>query len=189
MSRIRFETADDVFEAFPPLAADMEARPAGERPEAFARALVEGETPFEALTFLACVLPRREAIHWYCRALRRLPEARLAAPDAALALAERWVQDPAESLRLEALSRVSVLDLSAPSSWASVATAWSGGALYTGDPARRPEGLRPASPYLVAQAVRAGLLLLFARLAPADQREAIRALVADALAIANGEPG
>lgn len=189
MTRIRFEAADAVFEAFPALSGVMEARPAGERPEEFARALAAGENPFEALTFFAHLLPRREAVWWYCRALRSVKAAGVAPDDPSLALAQAWVKDPREALRLQALARVATLDAAAPASWAAIATAWSGGSLYIGDPEKRPEGLRPAAPDLVAQAVRAGLLLIMARVAPTEQPEVIRALLELGLAIAAGEGG
>ena len=72
MATLRFATARDVAEAFPTLVEDMLAEPGEREPLAFLRELADGETPEDAVSFCAYVLPRRDAVWWACRSVRAL---------------------------------------------------------------------------------------------------------------------
>lgn len=185
MSRIRFETVGDVFEALPTLGDDITVRGSGEAPLAFMTSLVAGEDPAEALAFCAYVLPRREAVGWYCRSLRAIKAAAISPNDPALRLAEAWVREPGEALRLEALALVEELDKTRPASWAAIATAWSGGSLAP--PEFAGQATRTAAPYLVAKAIQAGFSMLIPQLPSGEQRDTIRLCIDEGLRIAGSE--
>lgn len=161
MSRvIRFETAADVFEAFPLLGKFMSERPEGEAPLEFLRTLAASERPYAALTFGAYLLPRREAIAWLREAFHTLPGL---AGRPELALIADWSAKPGEETRLEALERAREVDPADPLQWALYAVGWSGGDIPGGDapPSRATPGMTP-------QAVAAAMALGIAKV-PADQ--------------------
>jgi len=125
MSRIRFATAREVFEAFPGVRADIGAPPTEDAPLTFMRALLESATPEDALSFCAYVLPRREAVWWACQCVRTLvPEP---GPDGETALraAEAWVREPDEPRRRTALAIGTKANPRAAQSWVALAAAWS----------------------------------------------------------------
>ena len=69
---IRFSTARQVFEAFATAANDIETPPTSDDPLVFLRALLDGPTPEDAVSFCAYLLPRREAVWWACQCLRQI---------------------------------------------------------------------------------------------------------------------
>lgn len=71
---LRYETARDLFAARPCAARDMLTIPTGQPSLAFCRFLLEGETPEEAVTFCAYLLPERVAVWWAHECLGHLGE-------------------------------------------------------------------------------------------------------------------
>jgi hypothetical protein len=150
MSRNRFTDAADVFAAFPQLERYV-ARPAG--PQAsldYARELTTSLPPTAALCYLAHLLPRREAIWWGCQCVSAISPTR----EPGLLLAQRWVRDPDEVLRREALAYVQASDLKTPASWLARAVAYSGGSILAPD---QPPA--PPPPEACAQSVNAAIVL------------------------------
>lgn len=185
MGRIRFETAADVFEAFPALAEEIATAPTGDDPLRFLRQLAAGETPLEALSFGACVLARRDTVILLCRMLRRLAhEAGLGTPgggaDRCLLATEAWAREPGESLRLEAMASAEAGDPRMATTWAARAAGWSGGNLLPGT----EHGVVPAPAHLTSRAARACLLLALGHLAPARHQWWIETCVAECTRLA-----
>ena len=53
MIRLRFTTARQVFEAYPPALEDIEAEPSDAEPVGFLKGLLDGKTPEDAIGFCA----------------------------------------------------------------------------------------------------------------------------------------
>ena len=153
----RFATARQVFEAFPPALEDIEAAPADTEPVAFVRALLDGQTPEDAVGFCAYLLPRREAVWWASQCIRALVQVSMASEQRLLELVETWVKTPEEVNRRAALAAAMDAEVKSPAAWTAFGVGWSGGSMTT-DPER------PVSPpnYLTAKAVRAAVLTALA---------------------------
>jgi hypothetical protein len=160
----RFTTARDVYEAFPTARDDLEVDPTDEPPLVFLKALTRSETPENAVSFCAYLLPRREAVWWAAQCVRSLASSHSDAEQAALEAAETWVREPEEEKRRAALDIGSRNDKSAPTTWVALAAGWSGGSLTAPD-----QPPVPAPPHLTAKAVRAAVLTALARV-PVKQR-------------------
>src|SRR4029450_7102958 len=101
--RLRFNTAKDLFEAFPAALEDMDARPSDRSSLEFVKDLASGPTPEDAITFTAYLLVHRETVWWGHQCLTTLPE-HLAPEDLRLLeFAEAWVRQPDEQRRNVAL--------------------------------------------------------------------------------------
>lgn len=94
--RLRFATARQVFEAFPTAAADIEVQPGDDAALDFARKLLAPGRRFEAVVYIAYLLPRREAVWWGCQCVRAISGNKT---DDALLSAEAWVREPEETTR------------------------------------------------------------------------------------------
>ena len=70
MSRVRFATANDLFETFPELLKTIKVLPNDKPPLDFLKDLSVDEKLEDAVTFCAFLLPRREAVWWACRSVR-----------------------------------------------------------------------------------------------------------------------
>lgn len=176
MIRLRFTTARQVFEAFPPAREDIQAEPTDAEPIAFLHGLMEGKTPEDAIGFCAYMLPRREAVWWACQCIRA-GSAGLAPGEAQLLeAAEAWVKDPEEQNRQVALDAGMNAGGSGPAAWAALAAAWSGGSLLS-----EPNQPVPPPAYLTAQAVRAAVLTALATAAPKERRDRLVANIQSAL--------
>ncbi|MCZ0737641.1 DUF6931 family protein [Phreatobacter sp. AB_2022a] len=179
MATLRFATARDVAEAFPTLAEDMLAEPGEHEPLAFLRALADGETPEDAISFCAYVLPRRDAVWWACRSVRALASPGAAVEDVALTAAEAWVRAPSEASRIEAMQAGQAASSAQATTWAAFAAAWSGGNLSVGEHAGAP-----APAHLTAKAVRACLLIALARISATERRDRLRACIEGGIRLA-----
>lgn len=179
MSRLRFSSARDVFDAFPTAHDDIEAKPTDQPPLAFLQALMGSDTPEDAVAFCAYVLPRREAVWWASRCVRQLSSSRSPAEEKALAAAEDWVREPEEERRRAALDIGSDGDRSAPTTWVSLAAAWSGGSMT---PIDMPPV--PCPPHLTAKAVRAAVLTALARIPVKERAQRLNLCLQDAVRIA-----
>jgi hypothetical protein len=178
-SKLRFETAADVFSAFPMLAEEVVKAPEAEPPLQFLKALGEGETPEDAITFAAYMLPRREAVWWTVQCVRSLAPPRSDAEDRAIRIAEVWVREPEEHRRRAALDIGMKSDRNQPSTWVALSAAWSGGPMMAGDVQGPPH---PA--HLTPQASRMAILIALSRTASGSRKEAIRLCVEGATKLA-----
>lgn len=180
MTVIRFETARDVFDAFPTIADDLVATPSDSASLGYLRALLASETPEDAITFCAYVLPKREAVWWTCRCLRLLEVPPGETP--ALLAAEAWVQSPDERNQRAALAEASRSDSGAAATWAAFGAGWSGGNLA--DEGQPPV---PAPPHLTAKAVRAAVLMAIAAGPMPQRRDRLGACVEEFQRVADDD--
>jgi hypothetical protein len=134
-SRLRFNTARQVFEAFPKVTAEIDLQPMEEDPLDFTRKLLARANRFDAVVYSACLLPRREAVWWGCQCLRALSGNKT---DDALLAAEDWVREPEEARRRAALEIGTSGSTKVPTTWLARAAGYSGGSLTPEDssPAR-----------------------------------------------------
>ena len=146
-SRIRFATARSVFDAFPDLDY-LTPRPADDiEPLDHARVLLASR-PRDAILFLSCLLPRREAVWWAARCVRALIGE--GGADEALRAAETWVRAPEDDNRRAALSAANASDRRKPTTWLAFAAGWSGGSILPAD--QKPVSAPPGACAMAANA-------------------------------------
>jgi len=165
MSRLRFNTALEVFETFPSAGKVVRTRPTNEPPLGFLRKLAQGSTPTEAIGFCAFLLPRREAVWWATQSLRAMQPPRT--QDEGIAAAEAWVRDPSDAMRRAALAIAETGDTAVPGTWAAFAAGYSGGSMATGHAV-------PCPPDLTAKMVRIAVLTALGQLSGRDSAAALR---------------
>jgi len=162
-SRLRFTSAQQIFDTFPTAADDITTLPANEAPLDFARKLARSSRPIEAIAFCAYLLPRREAVWWACQCVRAI-QGDQAGVDAALKAAEGWVREPEEATRRAALDLGASSHRRAATTWLARAAGWSGG-----DMAAAGLAPTPAPPHLTAKAVLAAIVLAMAKAGAGSQ--------------------
>jgi hypothetical protein len=167
---LRYETARDLFEAWPCAARAMLATPTAQPSLDFCRALLDGATPEEAVTFCAYLLPERAAIWWAHECLDHLADL-LDAEDAGLlsAVAD-WVATPDEPGRRAALARAGSARAMTPAGRVALAAA---GAQASGT---GEHGTGEAE-CPVAAGVNAAILAALARVAIPDRFSVLSAFV------------
>lgn len=176
MSRLRFSSAKEVFDAFPEAGQDFKARPTEDPPTVFMRALAAGETPEDALTFCAYALGRREAVWWGCQCVRAVNGIAAGQEDHLLRAAEDWVREPEDEKRRAALRFGMESDQRTPSVLLALGAGWSGGSIspYEGAPV-------PPAPYLTATAVRTAVLTALTRVPVKERAQWLRSCVESGL--------
>ena len=180
MTRLRFSTAQQVINAFPDLDEVIPPRQREMAPLAFVDLLLSGPEPEHALSFLAFLLPRREAVHWLCQSLRRLSPALSAQQLEVLATAETWVRAPSEQSRRKALEAGTGDKTKGPASWAAFAAGWSGGNMTNDENHPVPP---PTS--LTGQAVRVGMAVATTRVPQLQRAVFIKESASSAIALLN----
>ncbi len=148
----RFPTAHALFDAFPEAAEKVGTpAPTNQSPIAFLKALSSANKFPEAVTFCAYLLPRREAVWWACRCVRRLWGDVASAPDQAAGLlsAEAWVYEPDDNHRVAALDVGTKGETKNPMTWLALAAGWSGGS---------GNSKAPVPQYMTARAARIAVL-------------------------------
>jgi hypothetical protein len=182
-SRIRFNDANDVFDAFPTLAR-FAPRPNGAaEPLAYARKLNGASPPSAATAYVSHLLPRREAVWWGCQCVSAILGG--AAQDEGLRLASRWVREPDDAFRREALAYAETHDLNAATTWLARAVGHSGGSLTAPDQTPAPPA--PAAADACAQAVNAAVIIAATRTPSPMILPWIRACVEAGVRFAAGE--
>lgn len=139
-------------------------------PWAFFEELCRREHYSDAIRLLAHRLPKREAIWWGCLCLVHEWGTELAPPAAAAMNAVvDWILDPSEDLRRRAGKLGKAARLSSPAGCLGMAVFSSGGSISL-------PGLPhvPPKPHVTARSVASAVLLLGARHAKHDQRQASR---------------
>jgi hypothetical protein len=178
-TRLRFNAAQQVFEAFPRVASGIALRPTeGESPIDFARRLLSSTGGFDPIVFIASVLPRREAVWWACQCIRAVNGGKT---DDALAAAEAWVRKPEEAERRMALQVGTSGDTDVPTTWFALAAGHSGGSVA-------PEDAPPVHAWSEATAMnlKAGIILAIVRRPMAEIQAWIRACVEAGIRFAEG---
>lgn len=182
MIQVRFSTVQDLFEAYPTARADVGPADPGVPSLDFLRQRSEAREWRAAVSFCAYLLPRRVAVVWGCRSVRRMMDRFEPADDRAIAYAEAWVAEPDERTRSKALAIGNVNDHEAPATWLALAAGWSGGSVMPAefDPVE-------ARPEQTARAVRAALLIGLCRLGR-DVRDRIMTIcLEDGIQLGRGE--
>jgi hypothetical protein len=164
-TRLRFNTAQQVFDAFPKVTAEIDLRPREEPPLDFARKLLVRAHRFDAIVYTACLLSRREGVWWGCQCVRAL---RGSQADDALLAAEAWVREPSG-------------DTGVATTWLAFAAGHSGGSVTA-------EGSLPvrASPNATAINVKAAVILAIVQRPMTDALSWIEACVEAGLRFADG---
>ncbi|WP_332684117.1 DUF6931 family protein [Bosea sp. (in: a-proteobacteria)] len=181
MSRLRFSTAREVFEAFPDLREFVRTPPTTEPPLTFLARLAGGAEPKEAVGFCAFILPRREAVWWAAQTVQRIRPPG-AAPDPGLQAAEAWVRDPSDGLRWAALAAADAGDSEEPGTWIARAAGYSGGSMLATHPV-------PCPPDLTAKIVRLAVLVALGRVPERDRDAALRNCVEACIRLVDDEGG
>jgi hypothetical protein len=179
MSRLRFTTAEAVFQHFPSARDRISATPTKASPLDFLRSLIFGGEIEDALSFCCYLLARREVVAWGCRSVRVLLGEPSSSKDDALLAAEAWAQAPDENRWTTAHEVANRSDRQAATTWLALAAAWSGGSVLR-------EGLNPVPPppQLTAQATRTAILLAARSPKPSERAKRLKACVEDAIRIA-----
>ena len=164
--RLRFTTADQVFQAFPTAGEDIEHVPLAMEPVAYLGLLQASKTPEDAIGFCAYLLSKLDAVWWACQAIREIQAPLSEEDDHLIGLAEAWYSEPGEVHRQQALTEGMAAVENGPAAWAALAAGWSGGSLLA-----EPNAPVPPANFLTAQAVRAAVLTAIA-LKPARERRA-----------------
>ncbi len=177
-TRLRFNTAQQVFDAFPKVTAEIDLRPREEPPLDFARKLLVRAHRFDAIVYTACLLPRREGVWWGCQCVRALGGNHA---DDALLAAEAWVRDPEEAQRRAALEVAGCGDTGVATTWLALAAGHSGGSVTA-------EGSLPvrASPDATAINLKAAVILAIVQRPMPDVSGWINACVEAGLRFADG---
>ncbi len=112
----------------------------GMTPEQFLDRLIEKERYIDALTFMSCALPRREAVWWACVCTRQCAGEDAPAEDAgALDAAVRWVREPNDENRRATMSAAEATEFATPGGLTALGAFFSGGSMA-------PPDLPPAPP-------------------------------------------
>jgi hypothetical protein len=175
MSRLRFATAQALFDAFPEVSDKIDAEPTDQSPIDFLKKLSDADKVPDAVTFCAYLLPRREAVWWACRSVRALSGA--VAPDRApgLLAAEAWVYEPDDQHRQAALEFGTKGETRDPATWLALAAGWSGGVLAYGT---------PMPPYMTARAARVAVLTSVPPIPRKDRLARLRDCIAAGIKLA-----
>jgi hypothetical protein len=181
MSGLRFITARDLFAAFPTAYCEITAKPTDQESRAFVTALVADGAWRDAVGFCAYLLPRREAVFWACRCVRRLAKQDGAlAGEPILRTAEAWCVEPGERLRRAALDAARSGHREWAATWAAFAAAWSSGTW------RRGGGPIACAPSQTAQGVRAAVLVSLCAVRAAERGREMTQLIGEAVRLAEG---
>lgn len=182
MRRIRFETMNDVFEAYPGLKEMVAVAPGPEAPIPFLERLVRTGAIDDAVTLAAFVLPRREAVWWACRCVAAASKPMSSDDRRRWELAAAWVHRPEDRRRVAAFEAASALDGRTAIAVLLNAVVWSGGAM---DPTSQHSAPAPAD--LAGKAARNAVLLTAAG-EPTEARPTfLERCVSTALAIGREE--
>jgi hypothetical protein len=153
-------------------------------PRQYLDLLIQKGHPGDAVRFLAHALPKPEAVWWaiQCARTATIPPAALPPKQvAALAAAERWLQDPSDDNRRNALPAAQEAGVETPPGMVAIGTFFSGGSLA---PASVPSV--PPGEHLTA-AVVAGAIIQGAYAGDSDKgNERLKAFLTKGIEIAGG---
>ena len=170
MARLRFETANDLLEAFPGAAEILMIEPADTPSLAFLQDLVE-QSVDKAVGFCAYLLPRRDAVWWACQSVRTLRTPQSDDEQKALRAAEDWVREPEVTLRIAALQIGRTSNSQKPASWLALAAGWAGATMPVDDK------WAAVPPDQTAKAVRAAILIAASNMDPEKRSELLKGCI------------
>jgi hypothetical protein len=182
VARLRFETARDVFEAFPAAEFELSIEPTDDPSLDFLASLTSGGEFDKAVGFCAFLLPRREAVWWGCRTVRKFVPKRTLDEEEGIRVAEDWVNDPDEERRRIALELGTRYSSKLATTHLAQAAGCAGYSFNIG--AGDPIPLRPEQ---TARCVRSAILIAASRLSFEERPDLMRACLEDGARIAAGE--
>jgi hypothetical protein len=179
MTRVRFHTANALFEAFPELLKQISTPPSDQFPIDYMKGLISTPSFQDALTFCAYLLPRREAVWWACGCVRdALSEIAPPHSDALLA-AEAWVGQPDNDRRQAALDIGTQGNENDPMTWLARGAGWSGGFLFS-----HPQRQVPMPPYMTPRAIRVALFVALGKVKFEEQRARVDFWITEGIKLA-----
>jgi hypothetical protein len=163
------------------LAASLAASPAEPPQRAFVATLVERELFNDAIAFLAHALPRREAV-WWAWVCARKASGPQPAPKirAVLDATERWIVQPTEDNRRQAMHFAQIAEFGNPAGCAALGAFFSGGSL---SPAEAPPV--PPGDFMTAKAVAGSVTMAAVITEPEKAPEKFQEFVRLALEVAD----
>ncbi len=148
----------------------------------FVHVLVQNKLYPDAIRLVAYSLPQREAIWWACRCARTIVGKEPPPPvENSLRAAEKWVVDPSENNRRQAMPAAEVAGFGTPAGCVALATFWSGGSLSAPD-----LPVVPPSPDLTPRGVANAVLLAGLITEPEKTPERYFQFVTEGIKIAMG---
>ena len=127
LETLRYRTAQELFAALPEIGEDMEARPRrDESVMVFARGLLDGPAPEEAVTAAAQMFVRRVAVWWGHECLRHVGDRLDPADHAMMERAAAWVARPDEGARAAMLDAAMACETRSPGIWLALGAGWGG---------------------------------------------------------------
>jgi hypothetical protein len=162
---LRMQVAAELFAGFAGLPTLVTARPLPEQHCLdFLRQLRLGDTPEEALTFMAFALHPRPAVWWGHECLKAAPDLLTDQDRHMMELIAAWVAEQDDDTRYAALDAGLRVSEHGPGVWLALGAGWSGGSMSA-------RGLPPVAPPISAlgQALNAGVNSALARV-PQDKR-------------------
>ena len=182
MGRLRFETARDLFAAFPIAEPVLNLEPTDDPSLDFLNSLTSSEEFDKAVGFCAFLLPRREAVWWGCRSVRKFIPKGTLDEEEGIRVADAWVQAPDEERRQIALELGTRYSTKLATTHLAMAAGWAGRtfSIGAGDPI-------PIQPHQTALAVRSAILVAACRASMADRPDLMRSCLEDGAKIASDE--
>jgi len=181
MSKLRFNTAAEVFEAFPAAKEVIATPPTTEPPLVFLRSLAKAGSPRDAIGFCAFLMPRRETVWWALQSVQRmLPPG--APVDAGLKAAEAWVRDPTDETRRAALALGESGHHASLGTWVALAAGYSGGSMIATHAV-------PCPPDLTAKTARIAVLTALGRVPERERDAALRNCVEACIRLIDDDGG
>ena len=177
---LRLQGAAELFQAMPPLGGLVMGRPTpGQHCLDFLHQLASGQTPEEALTFMAFALLARQAVWWGHECLKAVPELLTGQDHEMMALIGPWVARNDDDSRYAALEAGLQAEVHGPGVWLALGAGWSGGSISG-------RGLPPVPPPVGAtgQALNAAINSALARVAQDRRRRTIDHFAAMATVLA-----
>jgi hypothetical protein len=154
-------------------------------PAQFLQTLIEGEHFADAAHFMACALPKREAVWLACLAAHTtLVEAPTEAAKNALQTAEAWVKNPSQESCQPNQEAAEGAGFGTAAGLAAAAAFWSGESLLSPDMTAVPPPIE-----LTGQAVWAAITLAALTVEPEKADEKYQSFTKQAIDIANGGSG
>ena len=104
MGQVRFGTVQDLFQAYPLARYDVGKADADKPSLDFLQEAADTRNWHQAVSYCAYLLPRRVAVAWGCRSLRRMFDHFDTSDSRSLNIVETWVRQPDEQSRNKALA-------------------------------------------------------------------------------------
>jgi hypothetical protein len=182
MARLRFELARNVFEAFPIAEHELGVEPSDEPSLDFLSSLAGNGEFDRAVGFCAFLLPRREAVWWGCRSVRKFIQKPTLDEREGFKVAEEWVRQPEEDRRLTALELGMRYSSKLATTHLALAAGWSGRtfSIGAGDPI-------PIQLHQTARAVRSAILIAACHASFAEKPDLMRSCLEDGVKIVSDE--